>query len=114
MKATHEHSMVSNLLQREFKQGVPGKVLMTDITYLTYGKNQRAYLSTILDGSTGEILAHLVSKLMTLDLATETLRKLKKNKKFKKTKDTLIHSDQGVHYTHPEFQRMVKKLGFLN
>ncbi|SEM27513.1 Integrase core domain-containing protein, partial [Mesobacillus persicus] len=39
------------------------------------------------------------------------LKKLKKNKNFKKVKDALIHSDQGVHYTHPEFQKAVKKLG---
>jgi putative transposase len=113
MKATHEHSVVPNLLSREFNQGIPGKVLMTDITYLTYGKNLRAYLSTIKDGSTGEVLAHHVSDRITLDIATDTLQKLKKNRKFKKAKDALIHSDQGVHYTHPDFQRMVKKLGLL-
>jgi putative transposase len=113
MKATHEHSVVPNLLKRNFNQGIPGKVLMTDITYLTYGTNMRAYLSTIKDGSTGEILAYHVSKRITLDIATDTLQKLKKNRKFKKAKDALIHSDQGVHYTHPDFQRMVKKLGLL-
>jgi putative transposase len=113
MKATHEHSVVPNLLKRDFNQGIPGKVLMTDITYLTYGTNMRAYLSTIKDGSTGEILAYHVSKRITLDIATDTLQKLKKNRKFKKAKDALIHSDQGVHYTHPDFQRMVKKLGLL-
>ena len=48
---------------------------------------------------------------MTLELATDTLKKLKKNKNFKKAKDPLIHSDQGVHYTSPIFQKAVKKLG---
>ena len=113
MKATHEHSVVPNLLNREFNQGIPGKVLMTDITYLNYGKNLRAYLSTIKDGATREILAHHVSDRITLDIATDTLQKLKKNRKFKKAKGALLHSDQGVHYTHPDFQRMVKKLGIL-
>ena len=47
-----------------------------------------------------------------IDLATDTLKKLKKNRNFKKAKDALIHSDQGVHYTHPDFQKLVKKLGF--
>ncbi|MFB5937279.1 hypothetical protein ACE8FZ_29345, partial [Peribacillus frigoritolerans] len=42
---------------------------------------------------------------MTLDLATDTLKKLKKNKNFKKAKDALIHSDQGVHYTSPIFKK---------
>ena len=56
MKATQEHTVVPNLLNREFKQGIPGKVLLTDITYLYYGNGQKAYLSTIKDGSTDEIL----------------------------------------------------------
>ncbi|WP_235598345.1 IS3 family transposase [Heyndrickxia sporothermodurans] len=111
MKATQEHRVVPNLLNREFKQDVPGKVLLTDITYLFYGKGQKAYLSTIKDGSTNEILAYHVSDRITMDLATDTLLKLKKNRNFKKAKDSLIHSDQGTHYTHPDFQKLVKKLG---
>ena len=51
MKATHEHRTLPNLLNRNFKQGIPGKVLITDITYLIYGKGNRAYLSTIKDAS---------------------------------------------------------------
>jgi transposase InsO family protein len=111
MKATKEHRVVPNLLNRQFKQGIPGKVLLTDITYLHFGKGLRAYLSAIKDGSTGEVLAYHVSDRMTLELATDTLKKLKKNKNFKKAKDALIHSDQGVHYTSPIFQKAVKKFG---
>lgn len=113
MKATQEHRVVPNLLKRKFKQAIPNKVLLTDITYLFYGKGQKAYLSTIKDGSTGEILAYHVSERLTIDLATDTLKKLKKNKHFKRRDDALIHSDQGVHYTHPDFQKAVKKLGLL-
>lgn len=49
MKATKEHTVVHNILNREFKQNLVGKVLLTDITYLTYGETNRAYLSTIKD-----------------------------------------------------------------
>ena len=45
---------------------------------------------------------------MTLDLATDTLKKLKKNKQFKKAEDAFIHSDQGVHYTSPIFKNSKK------
>ncbi|MDM5157296.1 IS3 family transposase [Bacillus sp. DX1.1] len=110
-KATKEHRVVPNLLNRQFKQGIPGKVLLTDITYLFYGKGQKAYLSVIKDGSTDEILAHHISERMTVKLATDTLLKLKRNKNFQKAKDALIHSDQGIQYTHPNFQKAVKKLG---
>ncbi|MGM0879280.1 MAG: IS3 family transposase, partial [Bacillota bacterium] len=111
MKATQEHRVVPNLLNRQFKLEIPGKVLLTDITYLNYQNGQRAYLSVIKDGSTGQILSKHLSDRITMELATNTLYKLKKNRNFKKAKDALIHSDQGTHYTHPDFQKLVKKLG---
>ncbi|KIL52838.1 hypothetical protein KR50_01670 [Jeotgalibacillus campisalis] len=109
MKATQEHKVVKNILNREFKQGIPYKVLLTDITYLYYGKGKRAYLSTILDASTNEVLAHQVSDRVTIDIATDTLKKLKKNRRIKLVKGAYIHSDQGSHYTSPIFQKLVKK-----
>lgn len=111
MKATKEHTIMPNLLKREFKQGIPGKVLLTDITYLTYGGNNRGYLSTIKDASTNEILAYKVSTNLKLDIVLDTLKILKSNPKFKQHSDAFIHSDQGVHYTSPRFQKEVKKLG---
>ncbi|WP_373284348.1 IS3 family transposase [Virgibacillus oceani] len=109
-KATKEHAVLPNLLNREFKQNTPGKVLLTDITYLYYGKGQKAYLSTIIDGSTNEVLAYHLSSNIKLEIATETLNKLKKNRKVKLDKNALIHSDQGVHYTSPKYQNKVRKL----
>jgi len=50
-KATLEHRVVPNKLQRDFKKGIPGLALLTDITYLPYGRTEMAYLSTILDAS---------------------------------------------------------------
>lgn len=111
LKATQEHTVLPNLLNRDFKQAIPGKVLLTDITYLYYGNGQKAYLSTIKDSSTNEILAYNVSSRMTLDLATDTLVNLLKNKRVKFAKGAFIHSDQGVHYTSPTFQKQIKKLG---
>ena len=111
MKATREHSVLPNSLKRNFKQDIPGKVLLTDITYLFYGKGQEAYLSTIKDASTNEILAYNVSDSLKLDIATDTIHKLKKNRSIKLHKDAFIHSDQGGHYTSPVFQKLVKKCG---
>lgn len=60
-RATLEHQVVPNKLNREFKQGMPGKVLLTDISYFPYNGNFMAYLSTITDASTNEILAYHAS-----------------------------------------------------
>lgn len=110
MKATQEHKVLPNLLNRQFKQEIPFKVLLTDITYLFYGKGNKAYLSTIKDASTNEILAYQISDRITLDIATDTLKELKKNMKVKLAEGAFIHSDQGGHYTSPVYQRMVKNI----
>lgn len=111
MKATKEHTVVPNLVNREFKQGAPGKILLTDITYLNYNNGKRAYLSTIKDSSTNEILAHYVSDNLRLDIVLNTLEKLKLNSSSKLHSKAILHSDQGAHYTSPKFQKKVKKLG---
>lgn len=78
-KVTKEHRICPNNLHRNFKQGVAGKVLLTDITYLTYGGSKRAYLSTIKDAKTNEILAYEVSSTLGIAIALNTLHKLKKH-----------------------------------
>lgn len=111
MKATKEHRVVPNLLNREFKQNAPGKILLTDITYLSYAKGKRAYLSTIKDACTNEILSYNLSASLTLDIATDTINKLIQNTEIKLNPDAFIHSDQGVHYTSPVFQKLIKSYG---
>lgn len=93
-KATKEHQVVPNQLNREFKQEIPGKVLLTDITYLPYNHNYMAYLSAIKDASTNEILAYHVSDRITLDTAIKTIHKLMNNKKIQLHEDAFIRSDQ--------------------
>jgi putative transposase len=110
-KATKEHQVVPNKLNREFKQGIPGKVLLTDITYLPYNGSSMAYLSTIKDASTNELLAYHVSERITLDIATKTIHKLMNNKKVNLHPEAFIHSDQGSHYTSPRYQKLLTKHG---
>jgi transposase InsO family protein len=68
-KATQEHRTAPNVLQRRFDQGTPHKAFSTDITYLYDGNGQRSYLSVIKDLATAEIVAHLVSASMSVDLS---------------------------------------------
>lgn len=86
--------MVPNSLNREFKQELAGKVLLTDITYMPYGTSCMAYLSTIKDASTNEILSYQLSNRLTLDIATDTIENLMKGHRHLLHKDAFIHSDQ--------------------
>lgn len=107
-KATKQHTVVPNLLERNFKQIIPGKVLLTDITYLPYGNNHMAYLPTIKDGSSNDILAYHVSDSLKLDIAITTINKLISDHKDDLHKNAFIHSDQGLHYISPKFQKLLK------
>lgn len=110
MKATKEHTVLPNLLNRDFKQDIPAKVLLTDITYLFYKNGQKAYLSTILDASTNEILSYNLSKSLQINIVTQTIDNLF-NIPLTLHKDAFIHSDQGAHYTSPIFQKKLKEKG---
>ena len=83
-------------------------MLLTDITYLFYKDGQKAYLSTILDASTNEILSHNLSKSLKINIVTQTIDNLF-NTPLTLHKDAFIHSDQGAHYTSPIFKRNLKR-----
>jgi len=108
MKKTQEHRTFDNLLDRNFKVDMPGKALCTDITYLYYGHGRKAYLQVIKDIASREILSWKLSNNLSMSFVLKSIENLKDIKALKK--DSLIHSDQGFHYTNPEYISDVKKL----
>jgi putative transposase len=111
-KATQEHQTCPNLLKRQFNQGEPEKVFLTDITYLRYGNGQWAYLSCVKDGATKQILADCVSSTLELSLVERTLERLLARLDGNIHPDAVFHSDQGMHYTHPKIRLKINKAGF--
>jgi transposase InsO family protein len=101
MKKTQEHRTFVNVLNREFKQCVPGKVFGTDITYIPHN-HRFAYLAIVKDMASGEIVSWHLSLYITMELVLTMLRKLPPHA------GTLIHSDQGFHYTNPAYIHEVK------
>ncbi|HWK24043.1 MAG TPA: IS3 family transposase [Ureibacillus sp.] len=110
-KATQEHKTLPNLLNREFTQDEPGKVFLTDITYLKY-RGKTAYLSCVKDVASREIVAYELSQTLKMSIAYNTLTKLEEKLDGNVHPEAMIHSDQGFHYTHPEFQKRVKEMNF--
>ena len=105
-KAIKTNNVADNLLGRKFTEYGPRKVLLTDITYIPYN-GKFAYLSTILDAYTKQILSYVLSDSLEVDFVLETVNKLVKNHGIELTKETLIHSDQGCHYTSSSFIQLV-------
>ncbi|AZH29822.1 MULTISPECIES: IS3 family transposase [Paenibacillus] len=98
--------------KRQFDQGEPEKVLLTDITYLHYGHGQCAYLSCVKDGATKQILAHYLSSSLELVLMKRTLQLLIERFDGNVRPEAILHSDQDMHYTHPKIRLLVRKAGF--
>ena len=101
-KALKTSNVADNLLQREFDQYGPRIVLLTDITYLPYN-GTFAYLSTILDAFTRQVLAYVISQSLKVDFVLETVEILIREHGVSLSQDTIIHSDQGCHYTSHKF-----------
>lgn len=109
MKKTHEHRVFPNILNRQFQQARPRTVFCTDITYLPFGK-QIAYLSAVKDIASREIVGWHLSENLQMDLVFRTLESLQKNLTGSKI---LLHSDQGFHYTSPDFALRARVLNLV-
>lgn len=110
-KALKTSNVAENLLQREFESYGPRMVLLTDITYLPY-HGTFTYLSTILDAFTKQILSYVLSPSLEVDFVLDTVSRLIEEHGVSLHAETIIHSDQGCHYTSHSFIRILcdKKL----
>lgn len=114
MKALKTSTIAPNRINRNFYEGLPGQKLLTDITYLYYSKDRKlAYLSVIKDSVTREILSWELSESLEIDFVLRTIKKLYEERKVPLNEQTIIHSDQGSHYTSKAYQDLLIKLELL-
>ena len=105
-----EENVKPNLLKRNFKAEYENKKWVTDITYLIYNR-KRAYLSSIMDLNTRNIISYKISYKLDNELVISTL-----NEAISKQKDVtglIIHSDQGFQYTSYEYKQICESNGIL-
>ena len=107
MKKRMEHRIFPNKLLRAFDQNVPLKVFCTDITYIPF-QNTYAYLSVVKDIASGEVVAWNLSDGLEETLVLDTMRNMPRVRE-----DAMIHSDQGFHYTNPQYIETVEGLGMI-
>ena len=111
-KAMKTNHVAPNRVQRNFRGLGPRKVLLTDITYLFY-KGGKCYLSTILDAMTREVLAYQVSRSFDVNFVLDTVDALVRDYGSQLDDTTLVHSDQGCHYTSNAFIQKLKDNDFV-
>jgi len=107
-KATQEHNIAKNILNRDFSWLKVFTKIWTDISYIKF-QNKWIYLSIMKDIASWEILSNQISNTLSLWFVHDSLKDLEKYN----LKQALIHSDQWFHYTHPSFKKMVEKLGCI-
>lgn len=112
MREMRTNKVADNLVNREFKQHGPRKILLTDITYIPF-LDGFVYLSVIIDGCTMQALAYVLSGSLEVEFVLETVNLLVRKHGISLQHETLIHSDQGCHYTSIRFQELVKDKGLI-
>ena len=97
-----------NILDREFRAEKPNQKWVTDVTeFRLFG--QKLYLSPILDLCSGDIVTYTISDSPNLLMVTTMLEQA-----FQKIPDNtglLLHSDQGWHYQHKQYRKMLEEKG---
>ena len=104
-------NVAPNVVNREFRRKAR-KVLLTDITYLFFD-GDKCYLSTILDAFTHEKLAHQLSMSLKVDFVLDTVDQLVTEHGSTLDNETIVHSDQGCHYTSYAFIQKLKDAEFV-
>ena len=100
--------IADNELNREFRAEKPNQKWVTDVTqFRLFG--QKLYLSPILDLYSGDIVTYTLSERPNLSMVTAMLEQA-----FRKIPDNtglILHSDQGWHYQHKQYRRMLEEKG---
>lgn len=109
-KAIKTNNVADNLIKREFTAYGARAVLLTDITYIPFA-GSFCYLSTILDAYTKQILSYVLSESLEVDFVLETVNQMVEKHGVSLKTETMIHSDQGCHYTSCSFIQLVKDKG---
>ena len=65
-------------------------------------------MSVIIDAYTKQVLSYVLSDTMKLDFVLETVKQLLEKYGVDLSQETIIHSDQGVHYTSYKFIEIVE------
>lgn len=109
-KAMRTNAVADNKVKREFREHGPRSILLTDITYIPVNKKY-CYLSVITDAYTKQVLAYEFSESLEVDFVLNTVKQLLQNHGMTLNDKTLIHSDQGCHYTSISFRELVRDAG---
>lgn len=89
-------------MDRNFETNKPNQKWFTDISYLNYGKDQKVYISAIIDRYDLSIVSYKIIKRNDLKLFMDTLKLALQNND---VSNTVLHSDRGFQYTSKHYKK---------
>lgn len=108
--SNHNLPVAENLLNREFTAEMPNQKWVSDITYIPTDEGW-LYLAGVMDLCGRAIVGFSMAEHMKKSLVIKAL-----NQAIGRTgakEGLLVHSDRGVQYASLEYQKLLKKNGFI-
>ncbi len=106
----HNLPVAPNILNREFSVNAPGKVCVSDITYIPTDEGW-LYLAGIKDLFNGELVGYAMNEKMTKSLVIQALFRATANKH--PDKGLITHSDQGSQYCAHDYRNLLQQFGMI-
>lgn len=102
------HTTFDNKLNQDFTAKEINNKWCTDFTYLFLANNELRYNCTIIDLHDRSVVASIIDRNITSDLAIRTLKKALDSQP-KIQGELILHSDQGVQFTSKAFTEFCKE-----
>lgn len=100
--------IADNLLNRKFKAEKANEVWVSDVTeFKIPGSQSKLYLSPIMDVFNSEIVSFTINTSPTVHFTNRSLKDAVK--KLPKEHNLLVHTDQGFHYQHKSWIRILEE-----
>ena len=104
----HNLPIVPNILEREFTVRAPGKVWVSDMTYIPTDEGW-LYLAGIKDLFNGELVGYAMNERMTKSLVMQALFRAAASKY--PNQGLIAHSDRGSQYCAHDYQKLLQQFG---
>jgi putative transposase len=103
-RSTPQH-VAENLLNRQFQAERPNEKWVTDVTEFKYGRDNKAYLSAVLDLHDNTVISYVFGRSNNNSLVYQTVQLA-----MQATQGSMpmLHSDRGFQYTSSYFKRMLE------
>jgi putative transposase len=108
--SNHNLPAAENLLNREFHADKANQKWVSDLTYIPADEGW-LYLAGIMDLYGREIAGWAMGERMTKELVISALSQANTRRQY--PKDVLLHSDRGSRYCSKDYQKLLRKGGFI-